>query len=85
MIFGGRACSLIRSRRYARTRTNQTTSHYAEALASQVRTGSAARTMATCRNLAIGALRLSGAVNIAAGLRSNARDPARPLALLGLT
>ena len=53
--------------------------------ASQLRTGNAARAMATCRNLAIGALRLAGAVNIAAGLRHNARDPARPLALLGLT
>jgi len=53
--------------------------------ASQLRTGNAARAMATCRNLAIGALRLSGATNIAAGLRHNARDPARPLALLGLT
>lgn len=53
--------------------------------ASQLRTGNAARAMATCRDLAIGALRLSGAVNIAAGLRHNARDPARPLALLGLT
>lgn len=41
--------------------------------------------MATCRNLAIGALRLAGAANIAAGLRHNARDPARPVALLGLT
>jgi predicted transposase YbfD/YdcC len=53
--------------------------------ASQLRTGNAARAMATCRNLAIGALRLSGTTNIAAGLRHNARDPARPLALLGLT
>jgi predicted transposase YbfD/YdcC len=53
--------------------------------ASQLRTGNAARAMATCRNLAIGALRLSGATNIAAGLRRNARDPARPLALLELT
>jgi predicted transposase YbfD/YdcC len=52
--------------------------------ASQLRTGNAARAMATCRNLAIGALRLSGATNIAAGLRRNARDPARPLTLLGL-
>jgi hypothetical protein len=40
--------------------------------------------MATWRNLAIGALKLSGATNIAAGLRRNARDPRRPLALLGL-
>lgn len=53
--------------------------------ASQLRTGNAARAMATWRNLAIGALRLSGATNIAAGLRRNARDPNRPLAQLGLT
>jgi hypothetical protein len=53
--------------------------------ASQLRTGNAAHAMATCRNLAIGALRLTGATNIAAALRHNARDPARPLALLGLT
>ena len=53
--------------------------------ASQLRTGTAARAMATCRNLAIGALRLAGTTSIAAGLRQNARDPARPLALLGLT
>ena len=53
--------------------------------ASQLRTGNAARAMATCRNLAIGALRLSGTTNLAAGLRRSARDPNRPLALLGLT
>lgn len=53
--------------------------------ASQARTGNAARAMATCRNLAIGALHLAGTTNIAAGLRHNARDPNRPLALLGLT
>ncbi|WP_308295810.1 ISAs1 family transposase [Streptomyces sp. ISL-96] len=52
--------------------------------ASQTRTGNAPRVMATWRNLAIGALRLSGATNIAAGLRHNARDSRRPLALLGL-
>ncbi|WP_263637253.1 transposase [Streptomyces sp. CoH27] len=52
--------------------------------ASQLRTGNAPRVMATCRNLAIGALKLAGTVNIAAGLRRNARDPRRPLALLGL-
>ncbi|MFJ7630954.1 hypothetical protein ACIQZN_31180 [Streptomyces sp. NPDC097595] len=40
--------------------------------------------MATWHNLAIGALRLSGATNIAASLRRNARDPQRVLALLGL-
>ncbi|BDD77185.1 hypothetical protein GCM10010095_79530 [Streptomyces anthocyanicus] len=40
--------------------------------------------MAAWRNLAVGALRLSGIKNIAAGLRCNARDARRPLALLGL-
>ncbi|MFJ1550893.1 hypothetical protein [Streptomyces sp. NPDC088246] len=53
--------------------------------ASQLRTGNAPHTMATRRNLAIGALRLAGATNIAAALRRNAHDPRRPLALLGLT
>lgn len=53
--------------------------------ASQVRTGNAPRAMATCRNLAIGALRLAGIRNIAAGLRRAARDHTRPLTLLGLT
>lgn len=52
--------------------------------ASQLRTGNAPRAMATWRNLAIGALRLNGARDIAAGLRRNARDVTRPLALLGL-
>ena len=40
--------------------------------------------MATCRNLAIGALRLGGATNVASALRHNARDPQRPLTQLGL-
>nr|WP_280882794.1 transposase [Streptomyces pseudovenezuelae] len=53
--------------------------------ASQLRTGNAPRAMATWRNLAIGALRLAGATNIAAVLRYNARNADRPLALLGLT
>ncbi|MEJ8632098.1 ISAs1 family transposase [Streptomyces sp. MS2.AVA.5] len=52
--------------------------------ASQLRTGSAPRAMATWRNLAIGALRRAGTKNIAASLRHNARDPRRPLAVLGL-
>ncbi|MEV6957591.1 ISAs1 family transposase [Streptomyces sp. NPDC051183] len=52
--------------------------------ASQLRTGNAPRAMATWRNLAIGALRAAGVNNIAAGLRRNARNPRRPLALLGL-
>ncbi|GAA1249363.1 ISAs1 family transposase [Streptomyces aureus] len=53
--------------------------------ASQLRTGNAPRAMATWRNLAIGALRLAGTTNIAAGLRQNARDAHRPLTLLGIT
>ncbi|MCF4138370.1 hypothetical protein L1856_19125 [Streptomyces sp. Tue 6430] len=52
--------------------------------ASQLWTGNTPRAMATCRNLAIGALRLTGARNIASGLRRAARDQPRPLALLGL-
>jgi predicted transposase YbfD/YdcC len=53
--------------------------------ASQLRTGNAPRAMATWRNLAIGALHLAGVTNIAAGLRHNARNANRPLALLGIT
>ncbi|MET8480024.1 ISAs1 family transposase [Streptomyces clavifer] len=53
--------------------------------ASQLRTGNAPRAMATWRNLAIGALKLAGVANIAAGLRRNARNPSRPLQLLWLT
>ncbi|MEH0586851.1 ISAs1 family transposase [Streptomyces sp. B21-106] len=53
--------------------------------ASQLRTGNAPRAMATWRNLTIGTLRLAGVRSIAAALRHNARDPRRPLALLGLT
>ncbi|GAB7189067.1 ISAs1 family transposase [Kitasatospora sp. Ki12] len=52
--------------------------------ASQLRTGNAPRAMATWRNLAVGALRLNGVTNMAAGLRRNARDARRPLTLLGL-
>ncbi|ANZ21623.1 hypothetical protein SNOUR_42680 [Streptomyces noursei ATCC 11455] len=52
--------------------------------ASQIRTGNAPWAMATWRNLAIGAHKLNGVTNIAAGLRRAARDPYRPLALLGL-
>ncbi|ANZ13497.1 hypothetical protein O1L44_00400 [Streptomyces noursei] len=40
--------------------------------------------MDTWRNLAAGAMKLAGVTNIVAGLRRNARDPRRPLALLGL-
>jgi hypothetical protein len=52
--------------------------------ASHLRTGNAPRAMPTLRNLAIGALRISGAKNTVAGLRHNARDDRRPLAHLGL-
>jgi predicted transposase YbfD/YdcC len=53
--------------------------------ASQTRTGTAPRAMASLRNLAIGILRAHGDRNIAAALRRNARDATRPLALLGIT
>ncbi|WP_431197151.1 hypothetical protein [Streptomyces flavusporus] len=42
--------------------------------ASQLRTGTAPRAMATWRHLAIGALRLAGKTNIAPALRPNAPD-----------
>ena len=53
--------------------------------ASQVRTGTAPRAMASLRNLTIGILHAHGHRNIAAALRRNARDATRPLALLGIT
>jgi predicted transposase YbfD/YdcC len=49
---------------------------------SLVRTGNAARVMATLRSLAISLLRLDGHANIAAANRHHARDPQRPLKLL---
>lgn len=51
---------------------------------SHVRTGTAPRAMATLRNLAINALRSNGWNNIAKGLRHMARNPTRPLTLLGI-
>jgi hypothetical protein len=41
--------------------------------------------MATLRNLVIGMLSRAGPVNLASALRHHARDPARPLATLGIT
>jgi predicted transposase YbfD/YdcC len=52
---------------------------------SRVRTGTAAHTMASLRNLAISALRQTGHTNIARALRHMARDTTRPLQLLGIT
>ncbi|MDD4868898.1 MAG: ISAs1 family transposase, partial [Mycobacterium sp.] len=49
---------------------------------SQVRTGQAPRVMATCRNLAIGMLRIAGWENIAAGVRHHARHPDHALELV---
>ena len=51
---------------------------------SRVRTGTTPHTMATLRNLAITALRITGTTNIAQALRAMARDIARPLTLLGI-
>ncbi len=53
--------------------------------ASQVRTGTAPRAMASLRNLAVGILHARGHRNIAAALRRNARDATRVLPLLGIT
>ncbi|MFK4548295.1 putative transposase YbfD/YdcC [Streptomyces tendae] len=53
--------------------------------ASRVRTGNAPRAMASLRNLVLGALRLAGRTNIAAGLRHHARDATRALVTLGIT
>ena len=52
---------------------------------SQVRTGAGPHVMACLRNLVIGMLSRAGPVNLAAALRHHARDPARPLATLGIT
>jgi predicted transposase YbfD/YdcC len=52
--------------------------------ASRIRTRNAPRVMASLRNLAITALRLTGHTNIAAALRATARDTTRPLTLLGI-
>ncbi|MEV6151846.1 ISAs1 family transposase [Nonomuraea sp. NPDC052129] len=52
---------------------------------SQARTGNAPRNMAALRNLAIGALRLTGATNLAQAIRHLSRDATRPLTILGLT
>ncbi|CAG6393641.1 hypothetical protein NMG29_34420 [Streptomyces cocklensis] len=53
--------------------------------ASRVRTGTAPRAMATLRNLAIDALRLTGYDNIAARLRKHSRAATRPLTTLDIT
>ncbi len=53
--------------------------------ASQLRTGTAPRAMASLRNLAIGTLRAHGDRNIAAALRRNVRDATRALPLRGIT
>jgi predicted transposase YbfD/YdcC len=52
--------------------------------ASRVRTGNAPRVMASLRNLAINAFRLTGHTNIAAALRTMTRDATRPLTLRGI-
>jgi hypothetical protein len=52
--------------------------------ASQVRTGTGPQVMACLRKLVIGVLSRAGPVNLAALLRQPARDPARPLATLGI-
>jgi predicted transposase YbfD/YdcC len=53
--------------------------------ASRVRTGTAPRAIASLRNLAVGALRITGQASIATGLRYHARNATRPLTTLGIT
>jgi predicted transposase YbfD/YdcC len=53
--------------------------------ASQIRSGTGPRIMATLRNLAISALQLAGRNEIAKNLRRNNRDASHPLAMLGIT
>ncbi len=53
--------------------------------ASQIRSGTGPRIMATLRNLAISTLRLAGRNENAKALRHNNRDANRPLAMLGIT
>jgi len=53
--------------------------------ASRIRTANGPHVMASIRNLAIGILRTAGHTNIAKAIRRNARDPLRPLNLLGIT
>lgn len=53
--------------------------------ASTVHAGNAPRTMATLRNLAIGALKTSGATNIAKTTRAIRDQPERALPFLGIT
>jgi predicted transposase YbfD/YdcC len=52
--------------------------------ASTARSGSLPGVIASLRNLAVGALRLSGHPNLAAALRPTGRGPTRPVAILGL-
>ena len=51
---------------------------------SQAYTGNGPRTLATCRNLAISALRLHGHTNIAKAIRHIARNTTRALTILGI-
>ncbi|WP_234316610.1 hypothetical protein [Streptomyces sp. NRRL S-15] len=53
--------------------------------ASTIHTGTAPRTMATFRNLAVGLLKILGAANIAKTTRAIRDQPERALPLLGIT
>ena len=53
--------------------------------ASRVRTGAASREMAAVRHLVIGAHRLAGRTDTAAGLRHHAGSPAYLLTTAGIT
>jgi hypothetical protein len=80
-----RIADLLRGHRHIENRLHRVRDvTYAED-ASRIRTRNAPRTMAGLRNLAINAPRHAGHTTIAKGLRTMARNPARPLQLLGIT
>ncbi|MFE1293004.1 hypothetical protein [Streptomyces sp. NPDC058751] len=74
---------LVPARREVDAKTNEITV-LQPLLAPLDLTGTAPRAMAALRNPAIGALRLTGRTDIAAGLRHHARDTTRPLTTLGV-
>ncbi|MFD5134526.1 hypothetical protein [Streptomyces olindensis] len=86
LLFPGARQAVQIKRRRTDRKTSKTTvkTVYAVTSPSPSRPPRPSSPMATWRNLAIAALRTAGVKNIAAGLRRNARDPRRPLALLGL-
>ena len=76
---GAELAALLRSRWAIEDRLHHVRDVTYDEDRSQIRTANGPRVMASLRNLGITTLRLSGATNIAAGLRHHARRPDRPL------